>query len=238
MRVLQFVADQPGQVGVAEIALRTAMPRTTVHRIVAALLQEGMLRADAAGGLGLGLRLVSLAYRSWDQLEIRRRARPALERLNAALDETVHLAVNAGHEMVYVDKLESGRAVRMTSRLGTRVTLHASAVGKAWLAAQPVPVAEALIGDLVLDPLTVHSLTTAEALRADIARTRARGHALDLQERELDICCYGMAIVVDGQVQGCVSISLPRYRFEALPAEQALAALHDCVEEIAAALRA
>ncbi len=234
IRILQFIADQPGRSSVAEIAAALRMPRTTVHRIVAALQHEGLV--EDKDGLGLGLRLVSLAWRSLDQSGLRQLARPSLDRLNAALDETVHLAVNSGAEMVYLDKLESRRAVRMTSRLGTRVTLHASAVGKSWLAAQPDAVVEALIPTLDYQRFTPHTIATPEALRAEIAATRHRGYALDLQERELDICCYGMAVVTAGGVQACVSVSLPRYRFEDLPADRAQAALSECVRGIAAAL--
>jgi DNA-binding IclR family transcriptional regulator len=234
VRVLQFVADAPDRVSVTDIAQATGIPRPSAHRIVSALLQEGML-AEQAGmrGLALGSRLISLAYRSWDELELRRVARPHIEKLNQHLDETVHLAINAGSEMVYVDKLESRRAVRMTSRLGTRVSLHASAVGKAWLAAQPVDRQHQLTAGLALSSFTPHTITDHQKLDAEIALTRERSYALDLQESELDICCYGKAIVGSGQVLGCVSLSLPRYRFDELAPETAITAIENCVSGIA-----
>lgn len=234
VRVLQFVADAPGRVSITDIAQATGIPRPSAHRIVSALLQEGML-AEQAGmrGLSLGSRLISLAYRSWDELELRRVARPYLEKLNQQLDETVHLAINAGSEMVYVDKLESRRAVRMTSRLGTRVSLHASAVGKAWLAAQPEDRQDELTAGLSLLPFTPHTITDHQKFAAEIALTRARSYALDLQESELDICCYGQAIAGAGHVFGCVSLSLPRYRFDELDPTTALTAIRDCVSGVA-----
>lgn len=138
--------------------------------------------------------------------------------------------------MVYIDKLESGRAVRMAPRIGTRVSLHSSSVGKAWLAALPEPELAEWLPRLVMVAHTRFTRTEPAAVREEIAATRRRGYAVDLQENELDICCYGRAIPGrDGRALGCVSLSMPRYRFEELAPETADAALRRCVEGIAAA---
>lgn len=233
MRVLQAVADAPGTATIAGLTRATTLPRPTVHRIAAALVAEGLL-TDEEGGLRLGPRLVSLAFQSWDGSLLRQAARDPLARLRDDLDETVHLAVPDHGEMVYIDKLESHRTVRMASRIGTRVALHTSAVGKAWLATLPEPELDALLGRLALPARTPHSLTDRGALRRAIAETRMRGHSLDLQENELDICCYGMALHgARSRVLGCISVSLPRYRFETLPPETVLRAMTACAEGVA-----
>ncbi len=164
-----------------------------MHRIAAALVAEG-LAVDEDGALRLGPRLVSLAFRAVDGSLLRQAAREPLSRLRDDLDETVHLAVPDFGEMVYIDKLESHRTVRMASRIGTRVSLHTSAVGKAWLATLPDSELAALLDRLALPARTPHSLTDRDSLRRAVAETRERGHSLDLQENELDICCYGRAL--------------------------------------------
>ncbi|AWN45168.1 IclR family transcriptional regulator [Methylobacterium terrae] len=233
MRVLQAVADAPEPATVARLARETALPRPTVHRIVAALTAEGLV-TDEDGSLRLGPRLVSLAFRAFDGSLLRQAARDPLARLRDDLDETVHLAVPDHGEMVYIDKLESHRTVRMASRIGTRVSLHTSAVGKAWLATLPEAELAPLLRRLALPARTPHSITDPDALRREIAATRARGHSRDLQENELDICCYGMALRgARGRVLGCISVSLPRYRFEALAPGTVLAAMAACAEGVA-----
>ncbi|MET7244166.1 IclR family transcriptional regulator [Methylobacterium sp. EM32] len=233
MRVLQAVADAPGDATVARLAEGLRLPRPTVHRIVAALVAEGLV-TDEDGVLHLGPRLVSLAFRSFDGSLLRQAAREPLRRLRDDLDETVHLAVPDHGEMVYIDKLESHRTVRMASRIGTRVALHTSAVGKAWLATLPEPELTALLARLPLPARTPHSLTNRDALHRAITETRVRGHSLDLQENELDICCYGMALRgARGRVLGCISVSLPRYRFEEVAAGTVLAAMHACADGVA-----
>lgn len=233
MRVLQAVADAPDGATVARLTRDTALPRPTVHRIAAALVAEG-LAVDEDGALRLGPRLVSLAFRAVDGSLLRQAAREPLSRLRDDLDETVHLAVPDFGEMVYIDKLESHRTVRMASRIGTRVSLHTSAVGKAWLATLPDSEFNALLDRLALPARTPHSLTDRDALRRAVAETRERGHSLDLQENELDICCYGRALRGAGdKVLGCISVSLPRYRFETLPAGTVLRAMQACAEAVA-----
>ncbi|TGE00738.1 IclR family transcriptional regulator [Methylobacterium nonmethylotrophicum] len=237
MRVLQAVADAQGEAhqgpSIARLVRATALPRPTVHRIAAALVAEGLL-TEEDGALHLGPRLVSLAFRSWDGSLLRQAAREPLLRLRDSLDETVHLAVPDFGEMVYIDKLESHRTVRMASRIGTRVSLHTSAVGKAWLATLPEHELEPLLDRMERPAHTPHSITDPARLRREIAETRQRGHSLDLQENELDICCYGQALRgAGGRVLGCISVSLPKYRFEALAPGTVLAAMRACAEAVA-----
>ncbi len=241
MRALQAVADAPGEHTVATLARATGFPRPTMHRIVAALTAENLV-AEAAqtGRISLGPRLISLAFRSWDQSDLRHVARAPIEQLRDAVDETVHLAIPSGLELVYIDKIESRRTVRMTSRIGTRVALHSTAVGKAWLAALPPAQFAALLPQLLpLLPRTEHTIIDPDALAAEIAGARMRGHTLDLQENEIDICCYGAAILGTAQQPiGCISVSLPRYRFEQQPGGPILDALTRCVQAIAQAIGA
>jgi DNA-binding IclR family transcriptional regulator len=233
MRVVQVVSDQPHKLTIGTLAKTLALPRPTTHRIVEALLAEGMLISDHLDRLGLGPRLVSLAWRSLETSDIRTIAQPWLKQLRDALDETVHLAVRSGFDMVYIDKLEANRTVRMASRIGTRVSLYSSSVGKAWLAAQPVSVLDGLLEQLDLQPFTELTRVTREAIHTEITITRQRGYAIDDQENELDICCYGRAILDDRhQVVGCISVSMPTYRFAEIDKTSTLKLIEKCVSEI------
>ena len=146
MRVLQWVADNPEPVGIAEIAKATGFPRPTVHRIVAALTAERLLvEIGATRSWTLGHRLVQLASRSWSRSGLRTAARDALRALRDRTSETVHLAVPSGLCMVYIESWKPS-AVQMASRIGTSVCLHSTAVGKAYLAALAPDAAEPLLG--------------------------------------------------------------------------------------------
>ena len=133
-----------------------------------------------------------LASRSWSQFDLRAALAPELQALRDATGETVHLAVPAGAEMVYIDKLESPGPVRMVSRVGAGVALHSSAVGKAYLAALGEAERERLLDGLPLEARMPSTLASLPALRVALAET-ARGYAVD-DENEPGIVCYGVAL--------------------------------------------
>lgn len=195
MHVLQLVADAQEPVNVAALMRASGYPRPTVHRIVAALIAERLLvENERSGMLALGPRLIQLASRSWGRSELRLAAVDELKRLRDLTGETVHLAVPNGSSMVYIEKLESPSAVRMTSRIGTSVSLHATAVGKAYLAALDEAALAPLLQDLPLPRYTANTATDLDALRAQVALTRTRGWSVDNEENEAGIFCFGAVI--------------------------------------------
>jgi DNA-binding IclR family transcriptional regulator len=195
MHVLQLVADAQAPVNVAALMRASGYPRPTVHRIVAALIAERLLVEQPHGTtLALGPRLIQLASRSWGRSELRLAAVDELKRLRDLTGETVHLAVPNGTSMVYIEKLESPSAVRMASRIGTSVSLHATAVGKAYMAALDDPALKALMKGLPLPRYTGNTLVEPAALRAQIAQTRERGWSIDNEENEAGIFCFGAVI--------------------------------------------
>ncbi|GAB1843222.1 MULTISPECIES: IclR family transcriptional regulator [Achromobacter] len=212
MTVLQAVADAPSPPTAAALARGCGYPRPTVYRIVAALAEQGMV-AETDGVYRLGPRLLSLASRAWSQFDLRATLAADLRALRDATGETVHLAVPAGTEMVYIDKLESPGPVRMASRVGAAVALHSSAVGKAYLAALGDAAREPLLRDLPLESRMPGTLASLPALRAALAETAARGYAMDNEENEPGIVCYGVALRdAAGHPVACVSISTLLFR--------------------------
>jgi IclR family KDG regulon transcriptional repressor len=214
--VLQLVADAETPPNVAKLSAASGYPRPTVHRIVAALQAEGLIVAAGNGTtFGLGPRLVNLASRSWERSDLRLAAVDALMELRNITSETIHLAVPSQGEMVYIEKLESPHAVRMASRVGTRVSLTSSSVGKAYLATLSVAEREALLKDAPLARFTEHTLVNLDDVRSEVIATEQRGYAEDREENEVAISCYGAAIRgTDGRAVGCISISMPTYRLK------------------------
>jgi IclR family KDG regulon transcriptional repressor len=233
--VLQCIADAPAPPGIAQLTAASNYPRPTVYRIVGALIAEGMVIETPRGGsYSLGPRLLSLASRSWERSDLRVAASEALQTLRDLTQETVHLAVRSGSEMVYIEKLESPHAVRMASRIGTRVTLYSSSVGKAYLSSLKRPGRDALLAALHFERLTPNTIIERTALDAELDATQARGYAEDREENEQQIFCYGSAILgANGEPIACVSISIPLYRKSTTPLETYIAPLKDACRAIA-----
>jgi IclR family KDG regulon transcriptional repressor len=135
---------------------------------------------------------------------------------------------------VYVEKLESPHAVRMASRIGTRVTLYSSSVGKAYLSTQSPAERDALLQGIAFARFTPNTIVERQALDAELDATRMRGYAEDREENEAQIFCYGSAIVgANGATLGCVSVSIPLFRKSATPLETYIAPLKEACRAIA-----
>lgn len=225
MRVLQLVADAEQPPNITALMHATGYPRPTVHRIVAALLAERMLLEDPrTHGLALGARLIQLAGQAWDRSDLRLVAGEELKRLRDTTGETVHLAVPSGRSMVFIDKLESPATVRMSSRIGSSVPLHVTAVGKAWLAALPPLECTKMLEGLPLPRYTQHTLVNPLELRNEIQSTRTRGWSADREEHESGVYCFG-AVVRDANTRPVAAISVSTLVFRQRPdVEQAYVA--------------
>ena len=144
---------------------------------------------------------------------MRKIAEPSLARLRDATGETVHLAIRSGDELVYIDKIESQEVVRMASTIGTRISFHASSVGKAFLSALPTSDAENMIDHMTLTRFTSFTAIDCVTLQETVKQARAAGFVCDNQENEIGIVCFGAAIC-DGADHpvASVSISVPLFR--------------------------
>jgi DNA-binding IclR family transcriptional regulator len=214
LEILDALAEVGGEgIAAGRLATRTGINRVTVHRILNTFKAHGFVRQDAPGaGYQLGFRFLEIAERIFEGLDIVRLSQPALQRLAQETGETVHLAILDGPEAVYVAKAESTQAVRLVSRVGLRVPLYCTSLGKALLAARPGGAGD-LITQQSFTPRTPSTIRTREQLEVDLAAIRARGFAIDHAENEPGVHCVGAAITDHrGEPIGALSVSGPDSR--------------------------
>jgi IclR family acetate operon transcriptional repressor len=213
LRVLAHLGEVRREVSIQEVARAVGLPASTAYRLLAVLARHHYLQAGSAPGrYALGLRLAELGYLAIEGIELRVKARPALEAMMAETRETIHLMVPEGDAGIYIDRVESPQRIRVTASLGFREALHVSAIGKAILAHLPSEDAERILGR-GLARLTPRTVTDPAQLRRQIRETVARGFAVDLEEGEAGVRCVG-APVFDhrGRVVAAISVSAPAYR--------------------------
>lgn len=217
MTVLQRIADAPRGIDIAQLIKATPYPRGTVYRLVAALVAEGLViqwRDD--GTYRLGPRLIQLAYKTWENSDLRTIARDSLISLRDATDEVVHLAVPSLNKMVYIDKIEGSNRVQMKTSIGGQVELHSTSVGKAWLSGLTEDRLNQVLSELTLKRHTENTFTDPDLLRKELIKSRAQGYAEDNEENEPDIRCVGSPIFNrSGEPIGAISTSVPVYRLDA-----------------------
>jgi IclR family acetate operon transcriptional repressor len=198
---------------VTELARSLKLPKSSVYELVCTLAAEGLLaKEEATNRYRLGLRLVELARSADRDLEVRRVARPLIERLRDRLNETVQLTVLDGDEILYVDGCESSRQLRTFFQFGDRAPLYCTALGKAILAnLTPAEIERHLRRSL--KAYTPDTLTDPQALRRELARTAARGYSVDDMEHEEGVRCVGAPIRDrEGRAFASISASGPAQR--------------------------
>lgn len=141
--LLEVVSNYPDGVSITELAQQIGMYKSTVHRLLSTLIKHGLIEQNEhTGKYKLGYGLLDLGMKLLSSIDLRREAFPFLKQLAAESNEVVHLALRDQGEIVYVEKVEGMNNIRMHSRIGGRVPIHATGLGKVLLAF--LPRAEAL----------------------------------------------------------------------------------------------
>ncbi|UPG73702.1 IclR family transcriptional regulator [Roseomonas gilardii subsp. gilardii] len=202
------------ELSVLEIARRTGLPRTTVHRIVDSLRALGFLEQEASRErYRLGFKLFELGNTALANLPLFREARPYVDALARLSGEDVHLCVFDGMQMVFIERLErgDGRPNNTVTRMEA-TPCHSTGVGKAALAFQPDAVIDRIIR-LGLPPFTNRTIVDGTALRQELQAIRMRGYSIDDGEHEPDLRCVGAPIRnMAGRVLAAISASGPARR--------------------------
>jgi len=215
--ILELFLDCDGSLSAPEITRRLQLPRTTVHELVTTLTARNYLvqPADQPGRYRLGVRGYQLGSRYAEQLDLAAEGQQVARSVAETCDETVHVAILEGRDVIYIAKVDSTHAVRMVSAAGRRLPAHCTSVGKMLLASLPEEELESrLAGAEPLAAMTPNSITSPEALRAELAETRGRGVALEQQESNPDVSCVAAPVRDSaGRVVAALSISVPMIRW-------------------------
>jgi IclR family acetate operon transcriptional repressor len=203
-----------GPLRLTDVAEALAISRSTAHRLLAMLEYHGFARQDPE----------TRAYApAAGSVDLRAAARPALEGLRAEVGETVHLVALRGAEVEFLDSVETGKGLRVGSRVGIRMPAHCTAAGKAILAGLATDELRRRYPDGRLDRMTPRSLRSLERLEAELAGVRERGYATNFAESEADVAAVAVAIPA---AEHSITVSAPvtRLRPERAPTIAAAAA--------------
>jgi DNA-binding IclR family transcriptional regulator len=235
--LMQLIADAAELPTKSELVDKSGLPRQTVHRILKALIAEQLVTETSDHRFLIGSRMFQFAGRAIEQNEVVRRAEPELKRLSQATQETTHLAVRSGQQMVYLLKQDSPHAIRLATKVGGRVDMHASSIGKSLLAHLPENERDTIVAEIDMRRLTEFTIVSRSQLKRQLIGIQAEGYAISDQEAELDIVCFGAPIFDHrGNPIAGVSISVPKFRLAADFVTSYIAPLVDCCRRISQGL--
>lgn len=218
-RLLKAFSSREPEFGVTELAERLDLGKSTVHRLLATLVDEDLIEQDAETGryrLGLAVHDLGGASASTD---LHAAVLMPMSVLRNRTGETVHVGVLDGREVVYVERLDSPHTLRLFVEVGRRNAAHATGTGKCLLAFLPPDRLERLLAGGDLERKTPHTLTDRARLRRDLQESRRRGYAVNRHESEVGVISVAAPIRdATADVVAAMSVAGPAERMEpALP---------------------
>lgn len=210
--ILRLLKVAPEGIAQAEMAARLGLARSTLHRILTALIVEGLV--EQIGGstryrLGAEIMNMAEAVRTGLVSEIR----PQLQALSRAVDETVDLSLFERGQVIFVDQVVAPHRLRAVSTSGAAIPLHCTANGKAILSTFSPAELDRLLPPR-LEAFTEHTITDPSALKENLRQAHAVGVAMDLEEYGLGVCAIGAPVRGTRLGLAALSIPMPTQRFQ------------------------
>ena len=238
LNLLEELAQSADGMTAVGLAASIGIHKTSVYRYLNTLLQAGYIQTNGDGRYHLGNKILELSSQLLRRMPLRETAHPFLVKLSAETQKTVHLCVLDGHDVVYIDKIESQSSLPMMSRIGSRAPAYCTGVGKALLSSLPIDQVVNLLRESSLTKRTSTTITDPIELLAELKITKERGYAIDNGEHEDGIKCFTASINgYGGETVGAISITGLKREFDnSAEAEKMIAAVKRTVSEISQAL--
>ncbi|HCB06433.1 MAG TPA: IclR family transcriptional regulator [Nocardioides bacterium] len=215
-RLLKAFLSREREIGVSELSRRLGLGKSTVHRLLTTLVQEGLVEKTDSGGYRLGLTMFELGQVVQSHMDLHGAVGPVLAALREETHEGCQVGVLDGHEVVYIDRLESSQTLRLFNETGRRVPVHTTSSGKVLLAHLADDDLDRVLDVAPLNQMTPKSITDPAALRTELSRIRARGWSEAVEEREIGVASIAAPVRdASGRVVAAISIGAPAARMGA-----------------------
>ena len=210
LRILEALQGSSAGLGLKAICDLTGIHKSTAHRFLKHLEREGYLVRTEAGAYFIGPRLSQMSTRGSQGATLQAVARPILWELWKSTQETVNLAVLDQGTVLYVDVIESPHEFRLSSRVGTRRSLHVTALGKALAAFLPAELRASILSTIKFQPSTPKTIMNLVHFRQELEKIRRQGYAVDDEEAVQGARCVSAPILnADREPIAAVSVSGP-----------------------------
>lgn len=210
-QVMEMLAEN-GEMGLMEISAALGLHKSTVHRLLMSLIYMGYAKQDeTTQKYTLSCKIVNMAGKILDRMDILQVAKPYMERLSDLSNETVHLVQRDGSNILYIYKIEAKvGSIRMVSHVGMVHPMYCSGVGKAIMATLPEREVKQIWNESVIEKKTPHTITDYEELLSVLEEVRRNGYALDEEENEEGVRCIAASLKdYHSEVRYAFSISGP-----------------------------
>ncbi|MFF5022097.1 IclR family transcriptional regulator [Micrococcus luteus] len=205
-RVISMITafeEGPDALTLTQLAERAGLPLSTAHRLAGELTAVGLITRTDQGTYQLGLRMWELGQRVGRRL--RESARPQVQELYARTQETSQLAIRDGDDVVYIERIYGPHRIPRASRVGGRLPLHTTAVGKTILAFEDPDVQDRFLSR-PLEQATPRTVVSPALLRRQFVDIRAQGYCLTFEETRVGACSLAVPVFHRGRIGAAVGL--------------------------------
>jgi DNA-binding IclR family transcriptional regulator len=233
LKLLLLFGERP-EIRLSEATRYLGVASSTAHRLLAMLAYRGFVRQDPVSkAYRPGPALTGVAFAVFGRLDIAETATPIMRTLSERLRETVHVGMLDGAAVRFIAAVEAPTAVRVASRLGRTMPAHCTSTGKVMLAQLPQPELHQLLPDEALERITERSIGSRRALKAELARVREQGYAVNREESEEGVA--SVAVPIPARAPGlrlALNAAAPQHRLPKSQYGAVAAALIQVAKEI------
>jgi DNA-binding IclR family transcriptional regulator len=238
LSILDYLADHPqGEASLSELTGFLAVDKSAVFRMLKTLEGRKLVAFDSAANLyRLGAGVYRLAAATEQQTPLFKIAAPHLQRINLATNEDTHLAIRSEDSVVFLGRKGSREIIGVNTHIGHREPLYCTAIGRALLANLPELEIHRVLDTTKLVRLTPKTLVKKSALRKELVRVRAQGHAIDDEERKAGVYCIA-APVFNRRREVIAAIGISGLKERMRPKiPQFIALIQSCAQDMSASL--
>ncbi|MDR1018280.1 MAG: IclR family transcriptional regulator [Lachnospiraceae bacterium] len=234
LNILQLLAANPSGLSMSDIAKKIDSPKTTIAPILHTMAERNFIvfhKNTNLYSIGIETYLSGLTYSGEKSVIdfIKSEMEYAVDETN----EICQFGIRSGSNVLYIAKVDSKEAIRLSSRVGKRFPLYSTALGKALLYQVPFEKVDLLFPD-GLKPITEYTITDFNRLHEELSELNKKKLAYEKRETNLDVCCYATPICSNGKTIASLSISVPIYRDspeKALQIEDVLRRISHTIEQ-------
>lgn len=197
----------------SELAEATSMPLSTTHRLVNELVDWGFLAKTPQGRYQLGLRIWEMGQHVGRQL--RETAHPFIQDLYSLTGETSQLAIRDGKEVLYIDRVYGTERVPRSSRVGGRLPMHSTAVGKVLLAFEEPWIRDSYLHQ-DLQPVASRTVINPHTLAQQLKQIHNDGYAITLEEQRVGACSIAVPVFHTGRIGAALGLVIASQKVDTL----------------------
>lgn len=236
-RILEAIQGSSSGLTLKPICDITGVHKSTAHRFLKHLERDGYLIRTETGAYLIGPKFSHLSSRADNRVTLQAVARPILWEIWKSTRETVNLGTLDQGSVLYIEVIESPHEFRLSSRVGTRRSLHATALGKALAAFLPEEQKDRILANIQFQPLTPKTIMNLVQFRQELGIIRNQGYAVDDEETTLGARCVSAPVLgANREVVAAVSVSGPVTRISPAQVPALAAAVMNAARAISSAM--